>query len=424
MLGVQESTVAREASKYKEPNVAGQKQLQNLQESTVARDASRYNEPPVRPRPEKSETSASEDFESSLGELDTGIYPNEISKTAKRGLAGALGGAGIVAAGTAGYNKAKEISAPEGQGPVADSDKYLQSLSKLPTPEVKKEAKKAVTATDTTAKEAQKAADKGEIPQAEADRFKEERDRAYKMYSEAKNRNEWLELAQLLGQAVTQYGAAQVGMRTGRSMAGLQIPSVDYGTRTAQEQRLLETRLRDIGEEQTREQRLADRLKEDKRDEDRLALEKRRVELAEREARAPKESSEAREIKKEERKKQEQKQVAITNIMAGLATLKVGNKKQREAASELIDKNIAEARLPSEAINKLSELKEGPGFFGGNWDKTRQEVESLLQPSAPSATILSQPVSSLSTEDQQALEWATQNPNDPRAAEIRKRLGK
>jgi hypothetical protein len=295
----------------------------------------------------------------------------------------------------------------------------------ITTTEAKKEAKKAVTATDDRAKEAQKAADKGEIPQVEADRFKEERDRAYKMYSEAKDRNEWLELAQLLGQAVTQYGAAQVGMRTGRSMAGLQLPSVDYGARTTQEQRLLESRLRDIGEEQTREQRLADRLKEDKRDEDRLALEKRRVELAEREARKPTtDLTEARQIREEQRKKQDQRQAAITNIMAGLATLKVGDSKQRKDASELIDKNLAAAGLPGGAINKISELKEGPGFFSGSWDKKRQEVESLLQSETPPATIPSQPSPSLSTEDQQALEWATQNPSDPRAAEIRKRLGR
>jgi len=318
----------------------------------------------------------------------------------------------------------KLLALPEMSEPTAGPKTLSESLQDKSTPEVKKEAKKAVAATDNKAKEAQKAADRGEIPQVEADRFKEERDRAYKMYSEAKDRNEWLELAQILGQAVTQYGAAQVGMRTGRPMAGLQLPSIDYGARTAQEQRLLESRLRDIGEEQTREQRLADRLKEEEREKERIGLERRRVELAEREARVPKEAPEAREIRREERKKQEQKQAAITNIMAGLATLKVGNKKQKEAASELIDKNIAEAGLPSEAINKLSELKEGPGFFSGSWDKKRQEVESLLQSETPPATIPSRAAPSLSTEDQQALEWATQNPNDPRAAEIRKRLGR
>lgn len=129
------------------------------------------------------------------------------------------------------------------------------SLDTKPTPEVKKEVKKAVAATDTTAKEAQKAADKGEIPQSVADSYKTQRDEAYRRYDEAKERNEWLELAQLLGQAATQFGAAQIGMRTGRSMAGLQIPGVDYGARTEREAKLLQTRLGDIEEQQKAEQK-------------------------------------------------------------------------------------------------------------------------------------------------------------------------
>lgn len=284
---------------------------------------------------------------------------------------------------------AENISSSKNVGPVADGEKYAQALASLSTPEVKKEAKKAVAATDTAAKDAQKAANKGEIPQAEADRFKEERDRAYKMYSEAKDRNEWLELAQILGQAVTQYGAAQVGMRTGRSMAGLQIPSIDYGARTAQEQRLLETRLRDIGEEETREQRLAEKLREDKREEERLGLERRRVQLAEQEARrTPVDTTEQRELRREERKEQKATEQAITNIKAALATLAVGNKKQKEEAMKSIDANIAQSGLPGGVVSKIVELKKEPGWFGGSaWEAKRQEVESLLQSSTPSATI-------------------------------------
>lgn len=337
----------------------------------------------------RSDTSASEDYESSFGNLDTGIYPSEISKTARRGLAGALGGAGIVAAGTAGYDKAKEVSDTKGVGPVADGEEYAKALASLPTPEVKKEVKKVIATTDTKAKEAQKAADKGEIPQVEADRFKEERDRAYQMYNEAKSRNEWLELAQILGQAVTQFGAAQVGMRTGRSMAGLQIPGVDYGARTAQEQRLLETRLRDIGAEQEREETLAERLRREKREAAADARAERELRLKEQEARRiPVDTTEQRELRREERKEQKATQAAITNIKAALATLAAGNKKQKEKAIESIDKNLSDANLPAETLNKIQELKEEPGWFGGGaWEAKRKEVESLLQPSAPSATI-------------------------------------
>lgn len=263
------------------------------------------------------------------------------------------------------------------------------SLDTKPTSEVKKEAKKAVAATDTAAKDAQTAADRGEIPQSAADRFKEERDRAYQMYNEAKSRNEWLELAQILGQAVTQFGAAQVGMRTGRPMAGLQIPGVDYGARTAQEQRLLETRLRDIGAEQEREETLAERLRREKREAAADARAERELRLKEQEARRiPVDTTEQRELRREERKEQKATQAAITNIRAALATLAAGNKKQKEKAIESIDKNLSDANLPAETLNKIQELKEEPGWFGGGaWEAKRKEVESLLQPSAPSATM-------------------------------------
>lgn len=168
-----------------------------------------------------------------------------------------------------------------------------KSLQDKSTPEVKQEAKRGLAATDTAAKDAQTAADRGEIPQSAADRFKEERDRAYQMYNEAKSRNEWLELAQLLGQAVTQYGAARVGLRTGRDMSGIQIPGIDYGARTEREAKLLQTRLGDIGDQE----RLEQKEKELKQDNDyrnlKLALD--RQELLDRKAeRAGRLSSEQR----------------------------------------------------------------------------------------------------------------------------------
>ena len=283
--------------------------------------------------------------------------------------------------------KQPAVAASEGIGPVASGEQYAQSLEKQSTPELKKSIKTQLAQADKIAKDPPPAASPEQV-----DRFKEERDRAYKMYSEAKDRNEWLQLAQVLGQAVTQFGAAQVGMRTGRPMTGIQIPGIDYEARTAQEQRLLESRLRDIGEEQTREQRLADRLKEEEREKERIGLERRRVELAEREAGRPKETTEAREIKREERKEQKAAQAAITNIKAALATLGVGNKKQKEKALESIDKNLSEANLPAETVNKIQELKEEPGWFeGGAWETKRKEVDALLQPAAVSATLPTAP---------------------------------
>lgn len=69
-----------------------------------------------------------------------------------------------------------------------------------------------------------------------------DREKAYKRFEEAKSRNEWLELAQMLGKAATQYGAARAGVKP----SDLSIPQFDYGKRTEGEERMLERRLRDI----------------------------------------------------------------------------------------------------------------------------------------------------------------------------------
>lgn len=56
---------------------------------------------------------------------------------------------------------------------------------------------------------------------------------AERLYNQRANRNDWLEVAQSLSRAVTQYGAAQSGMRTGRDMSNLNMgPGIDYGARS------------------------------------------------------------------------------------------------------------------------------------------------------------------------------------------------
>ena len=57
-------------------------------------------------------------------------------------------------------------------------------------------------------------------------------------------------------------------------------------------------------------------------------------------------------------------------------------------------------------------------------DFARKQIESggKFVPETPQQAPEA-PVKKLSREDQQAVEWARQNPNDPRAAEIKKRLG-
>lgn len=255
------------------------------------------------------------------------------------------------------------------------------SLDTKPTSEVKKEAKKAVAATDTAAKDAQTAADRGEIPQSAADRFKEERDRAYQMYNEAKSRNEWLELAQLLGQAVTQYGAARVGLRTGRDMSGIQIPGIDYGARTEREAKLLQTRLGDIGDQE----RLEQKEKELKQDNDyrnlKLALD--RQELLDRKAeRAGRLSSEQRlerttlkdMLTKEIATAQEQYKAALTfaNQAAMQKDLSPKTlKKIEEAAPGL----LAKAGIDPAELQQIEKAATKEGWI---WDTTDPKIKQQL----------------------------------------------
>lgn len=481
MLGVQESTVAREASRYREPDVVGQKQLQNLQESTIARDASKYKEANIPPPKGTVMYSEGETNPVYLGRNPD--VKNPLTKKQTAGLAGALASGGAALAGLDYFSQQaleKQSPTPKenknlvpdrykksdsdiiqptfnseksnysnvpGEFNVNEFEKAVKNLDKAPTSTVKDTAKRALATTDTAVEEAQKAADKGEIPQVEADRFKQERDRAYQMYNEAKTRNEWLELAQLLGQAVTQYGAAQVGMRTGRSMAGLQIPSVDYGTRTAQEQKLLESRLRDIGQEQEREETLAERLRREKREaaadaraEAAEARAERELQLKEKEAATPKETAEDRAIRREERAEERaayKQQLSALDKVVGAQEILASedtNKKQKQKAEETLLEEANKAGLDIEQIRAQSQV---PGVLGGvfgtNLDQKKvlktikdsiESLKSSRRGTPTSDTVAPASAATPSTEDQQALEWAMNNPNDPRAAEIRKRLGR
>lgn len=364
--------------------------------------------------PKKSDTSASEDYEASFGNLDTGISGVELPKAGKVAAgAGALGTA-LSLGGDLGKPSAYS-DVPEGtdkQELNASLQKALQDkqkeLENKPTEEIKKEVKKNLNTANDKANKAQDEADKGNIPQAAADRFKDERDQAYQMYNEAKSRNEWLELAQILGQAVTQFGAAQVGMRTGRSMAGLQIPGIDYGARTAQEQRLLETRLRDIGGEQEREERLAERLRREELDRQRLGLERRKVALEEKESGMPKESAEEREIRREERvasqKEFTQKKEAIQKALGAqqIIASEVTNIKAKQKAQEVLAEESAKAGLDLASIIEQSQV---PGLFGTSTDqkavltnikaalkqleegRQRAPIPATMQTQAPAGTV-------------------------------------
>lgn len=373
---VEENITARESSRYAEGLPVRQRAVPAVEESITAREASKYSEPVPSRQPSKSDTSASEDFEASFGELDTGIYPSEISKTGRRTLAGALGAAGATGIGSELYRREYEktltpsfADAPEaeGIGPVADPEKYAKSLESLSTPDVKKEVKTLKNALDTTLDEVDAAEEAGEIPAKAAQAVRSERDRAYDLYEQAKSRNEWLELAQILAQAVTQYGAARVGLRTGRSMAGLQIPGVDYGARTEREQRLLETRLRDIGEREKAEERAKER--EEERGYKERELDIRERALTARGAQDPYARMEASEALKQQREittSLKDRLSAAEMVLSAQNTLARENvsSKQKQKAEEQIQKYAGPAGIDMLAIEEAS--TEPGALFGTN----------------------------------------------------------
>lgn len=72
-----------------------------------------------------------------------------------------------------------------------------------------------------------------EAPASARKSLAEAMDKANKAYQEKSSRNEWAEVAQLLGRSVAQLGAAREGLSTGHDMSKLDFgPGIDYGART------------------------------------------------------------------------------------------------------------------------------------------------------------------------------------------------
>lgn len=132
---------------------------------------------------------------------------------------------------------------PQGIGPVADPDQYAAMLNgQTKTEDIPPEdfslKSKLSNSAEPVMPEKPVAAN---VPEQN-----DGRRAAYELYDKARERNEMLDLAQILGQAVTQYGAAQSGLRTGRDMSGINMPRVDYERRSDRSMTELQSRLRDI----------------------------------------------------------------------------------------------------------------------------------------------------------------------------------
>lgn len=85
-----------------------------------------------------------------------------------------------------------------------------------------------------------------EVSEADKNQFIQARARAYQAYKEKADRNEWLEVAQNLTNALATYAAGRAGV----AQQGLALPSIDYGARTGQALRAYETEAGIIGEQE------------------------------------------------------------------------------------------------------------------------------------------------------------------------------
>lgn len=88
--------------------------------------------------------------------------------------------------------------------------------------------------------------DSPELSEADKNNFIQARAMAYQAYKEKADRNEWLDVAQNLTNALATFAAG----RGGSAYRGLSLPSTDYGARTAQALREYESATGAIGEQE------------------------------------------------------------------------------------------------------------------------------------------------------------------------------
>jgi hypothetical protein len=127
-------------------------------------------------------------------------------------------------------------------------------------------------------------------------RFVQARAEAYRAYQEKADRNDWLEVAQNLVSAITNYASARAAMGTRYEGGNIPLKGIDYGARTARAGREYEMELGQVGAEEKAAETAAERADRLKREQlalkrsglqERIAAERERVregETAQREA--------------------------------------------------------------------------------------------------------------------------------------------
>lgn len=196
-------------------------------------------------------------------------------------------------------------------------------------------------------------------------------DRAERLYQEKTDRNDWLEVAQILSRAGAQFAAAQSGMSSDRNMAGLQFgPGVDYGARNERAFREYSTQLRTAGDGADRSRQgfldtdaarkenfgqktgylkeAIDTAKAREADTERY----RRAEAAERE-RAGRDS--ARQTQQDQREDAREAARLRDLNLRDLASEEKDLEAQLKARQTLVNQMLQEGDLSSKSVNKLQE---------------------------------------------------------------------
>lgn len=208
---------------------------------------------------------------------------------------------------------------------------------------------------------------------------------ARRLFEEAKSRNERLELAQLIGQSLARFGAYAIGKETGQLIAPhLDIPSVDYGKRTANEQDLYAMRLRELdGKRRGLREDAADRYRTDldkaRASGERVGVEKFLYEQKRREA-ADAEERAARGRKEAELEAYRQQQLGIASKKLEAAETASDRRERAAAVKEQaavdrdLNKNlIATTKMkPGQAVDALEVIATDLGASEGDIQKDKE----------------------------------------------------
>jgi hypothetical protein len=248
-------------------------------------------------------------------------------------------------------------------------------------------------------------------------------------YKSAKKANEWKEVAQMIAGGLAKMGAAMAGGKDFAVADRLDMPDIDYGKRTDSAAREYEMMTGQAEKQRAaRRQTLRDSIDNEKEVlralQGKTDIERRIIEqqaVSDREADRIARWNAARTDKLDA-------QQAVTQRRQAEQEAKNTEQERRAIMKAATGKEPVKALgiLAQEAGMSAEEVKEKANE-GVDWytvGKEPQRVSNLLKAIKEKlAERRGGGAPALSAEDSEALDWASKNPADPRAAEIRKRLG-